>query len=46
MLHSGASTNVPALPEASGADGGSPDLVWNGKLAAVPPWEGRALLAC
>lgn len=46
MLFPGASTNVPASPEASGADGGSPELVWNGELAAVPPWEGRALLAC
>lgn len=30
MSLSGASTSLPTLAEALGADGGSPDLVWNG----------------
>lgn len=37
MSLSGASTSVPTLAEASGADGGSPDLVWNGEAGSHEP---------
>lgn len=36
-----ASTSVPTSAEASGADGGSPDLVWSGGLGSHEP-RGRA----
>lgn len=37
MSLSGASTSVPTSAEASGADGGSPDLVWNGEAGSHEP---------
>ena len=45
MSLSGANTGVPTSAEASGADGGTPDLVWNGEAGSdePPPGKGRAL---
>ena len=40
MSLSSASTSVPTLAEPSGADGGSPDLVWNGEAGGHEPWRG------
>lgn len=40
MSLSGASNSVPTSVGATGADGGSPDLVWNGELSAGS--QGRA----